>query len=447
MTVERGQTLSHYRLIEKIGEGGMGVVWKAEDTKLRRPVALKFLTEKFYSREDRKVRFLREARLSAALNHPSICTIHEVAEVQPGKDQTLPSGEHLPTGTPFIAMEFIEGHTLREKSHRSGSLPLDELLRIGVHITEGLAVAHAKGIIHRDLKPANVMLTTDGRAKILDFGLAKPLERADPSDLVLSQAETISEELTREGMVVGTAAYMSPEQARGEKLDSRSDVFSFGILLYEMVSGARPFRGDTPSTTRLKIIEADPKPLPDTGTDVPPDLERIIRRCLKKKPEERYNDTRDLVAAMKDLREEISSGKQRMVSGVQPSPTLVAVGRTRATKWTLAMTGVTLTVVIAAAAIWYFARWEPPPPPPVHTQLTFTGTVGVAELSPDGQSVAYGTEADGQGVKLMIQDLAGGEPLEILQALEISRIRWSPEGTELLVFVVSGRGCATLVPM
>ena len=164
MAVGPGQTLSHYRLIEKIGEGGWGVVWKAEDTTLKRSVALKFLTEKSYSLEDRKARFIREARLAAALNHPTICTVHEVTEVQPDEETTLPSGELLRAGTPFIAMEFLEGRTLADELSRSGALPLDDLLRIAVTVAEGISVAHTRNIVHRDLKPGNVMLTTDGRA-------------------------------------------------------------------------------------------------------------------------------------------------------------------------------------------------------------------------------------------------------------------------------------------
>ena len=270
MSTQTGRTLSHYRLIEKIGQGGMGVVWKAEDTTLRRPVALKFLTEGHFDEDALRTRFLREARLAAALNHPSICSIYEIAQVEQGDSRALPSGEQLSVGTPYLAMEFIDGQPLNEVIRKSGAVPVEDALRIATQVAEGLAVAHEQGIVHRDLKPGNVMLTPDERAKILDFGLAKHLWPADPDDAVLTQAETVSEEVTRAGMVLGTVAYMSPEQARGQPLDSRSDIFSFGVMVYEMVVGHRPFRGETSETTRFKIIEAEPEPLPDSCKGVPP---------------------------------------------------------------------------------------------------------------------------------------------------------------------------------
>jgi serine/threonine protein kinase len=402
MTIGPGATLSHYRLIEKIGEGGMGVVWKAEDTTLKRPVALKFLTEKSYSLEDRRARFIREARLAAALNHPTICTVHEVTEVQPDEETTLPSGELLRAGTPFIAMEFLEGRTLADELRGGGGLPLDDLLRIAVTVAEGVCAAHARHIVHRDLKPGNVMLTTDGRAKILDFGLAKPLAPTDADDAAVSMVETISQELSREGLVVGTAAYMSPEQAQGKRLDSRSDVFSFGIMLYEMVAGTRPFRGETSSMTLLKIIEADPEALPDSRTDLPPELERIIRRCLKKKPDERYNDTRDLVVALKDLRQDTSSGRQRRIaSGTgesrrQSSPILPGHPR-GVPRYLLALTLGAVVIVLVALGIAVLGRWTSghrPEPRRVTTQRQLTASptenqVMSAAISPDGKYVAY----------------------------------------------------------
>ncbi|HXI02918.1 MAG TPA: protein kinase, partial [Candidatus Saccharimonadales bacterium] len=268
--------------------------------------------------------FLREARLAAALNHPNICTIHAVGEVQPGEERSLPSGEELTPGTPFIAMELIEGASLAKRLRDEGALALDELLEIARQVTAGLAAAHAREIVHRDLKPGNVMLTKDGRAKILDFGLAKPLTRAAKDGVAESEADTISEELTREGLVMGTSAYMSPEQVRGDPLDTRSDVFSFGIMLYEMVAGHRPFHGETASTIRLRIVEAEPDPLPAFCRNLPPELEQIIWRCLEKKAEERYNDTRDLVVAIEGLRNSTATGKRvRPVSRAAPRRRLV----------------------------------------------------------------------------------------------------------------------------
>ncbi len=439
MSQSPGQTISHYRLIEEIGEGGMGVVYRAEDITLKRPVALKFLTEQSFSRQDRRVRFLREARLAAALNHPNICTIHEVGEVPPGEGGKLPSGLVLEPGTPFITMELIEGRSLAHELRRKKALPLDELLKIGVQVAEGLAAAHASDIVHRDLKPGNIMLTKDGRAKILDFGLAKPLQAAQRGDVVLSEAETISEELTREGLVVGTAAYMSPEQARGVALDARSDVFAFGIMLYEMVAGHRPFQGDSASTTRLKIIESEPEPLPEDRTDIPEELERIIRRCLKKSPGERFNDTRDLVASLKDLRQETSSGRQRRAgpaSGRERAVSLeaqVLTGWQRATRWTLAAAGMAAVVLIAAWAISQIPRRRPPPPSATHRQITFTGEASLPDISPDGRSVAY-VQHMAEAAAVLVQDFAGGKPLEIFRGVRVFRLRWSPDGSSVGVY-------------
>jgi non-specific serine/threonine protein kinase len=242
-----------------------------------------------------RARFLREARTAAGLNHPSICTIYEVGEAE---------------GTPFIAMELIEGQTLDEHMQATDQLSLSETTRLAEQISQGLATAHASGIVHRDLKPGNVMLTADGRVKILDFGLAKPGALLD-ADGEATMAETITAEMTREGTILGTVAYMSPEQAEGKPVDSRSDVFSFGILLFQMASGQLPFRGDTSTATLAKILEAEPDSLADFRQGLPPDFERIVRRCLQKRPDDRYNDTRDLVAALRDLK---ATGEAQAVS-------------------------------------------------------------------------------------------------------------------------------------
>lgn len=244
MSLEPGKMVGGYRLVEKIGEGGMGVVWKALDTKLNRHVALKFLPTRVAGGEERRLRFQREAQAVAALEHHAIAVIYE-------------TGEH--DGTPFLAMQLVTGRSLRERL-RDGPPPAAEWSRIAASIAEGLAHAHARGIVHRDLKPDNVMVTDDGHVKILDFGLARILESETPpasADDDRSRLQTISRELTRAGTVLGTAVYMSPEQARGKSVDHRSDLFSLGVMLYEMASGELPFRKDTDVETLAAVLNQE----------------------------------------------------------------------------------------------------------------------------------------------------------------------------------------------
>ncbi len=344
--------LSRYRLGEKLGSGGMGVVYRAEDVTLERPVALKFLGGTSRSMEPSRARFVREARTAAALNHPNVCTIYEVGEVQPGEEGNLGGAERLESGTPFIAMELVEGRTLEAVLRERGPLPVDDLLGIAVQISEGMAAAHARGIVHRDLKPGNVMVTPEGRVKILDFGLAKPLEPAGEDDVAGTEAATASAALTREGRALGTAAYMSPEQVKGEPVDSRSDVFSFGVMLHELATGTRPFRGSSTLSTVAKIIEAEPEPIPDSRADIPQELRRIVRRCLRKNAEDRFNDTRDLVAALKALRQETTSGAPRTTSSIATAPS-------SARRRGLWAAGVLVLVVAALAVAWSLARRGP----------------------------------------------------------------------------------------
>jgi len=282
-----GGTLGHYRLVGKIGEGGMGVVWKAEDTLLGRPVAIKVLPRDVTDDPERRQRFRREAKSAAALNHPNITVIHEIGE----HGQTL-----------FIVMEMLEGASLRERV-RGGAFPFGGLLTLAVPIARALAHAHSHGIVHRDLKPENVMITSEGQVKLLDFGLAKPLRPPGAEGPQRSVVQTITADLSREGSFAGTVAYMSPELARGRAVDARSDQFSFGVMLYEMASGVRPFVGENWAATLAKILETEPVPLRTLRPDVPPALETIVHRCLNKKPADRYADTRELAGAIEALEE------------------------------------------------------------------------------------------------------------------------------------------------
>src|SRR5437867_2532733 len=248
-----GTTISHYRILAKLGEGGMGLVYRAEDLVLRRPVALKFLAPDIIADTERRARFQREARLAAALNHPNTCVVHEVGQVEAIDGGTAANEPLVPIGTPFIAMELVDGETLAARLERTGRLPVADVLDLVSQAAAGLAEAHLHGIVHRDLKPQNVMVTAAGRVKILDFGLAKPYSTMRRDDPAISTAEMISADLGA-GTVVGTVAYMAPEQLLGQPVDPRSDVFAFGIMLYELVTGQRPFRGDTATATADKIL-------------------------------------------------------------------------------------------------------------------------------------------------------------------------------------------------
>ncbi|MGD8537910.1 MAG: protein kinase [Candidatus Aminicenantes bacterium] len=296
----------HYRILDKLGAGGMGVVYRAEDTILKRQVALKFLPLESLGSDEGRARFLQEARTSAALNHPNICTVFEVSQVVAGS-VLIPDGvEHtISEGSPFIAMELVEGPSLRTILDHSKALPFEQLLDISIQIAEGLAEAHSRGFIHRDLKPQNVMLTEKGRLKILDFGLAKAVEYMHEEGERIGKTMTLPPELTQQGMIVGTLAYMSPEQIEGQDVDTRSDIFSFGTMLYEMASGKNPYQGKSTTKTMYNILEVKPKPVSELRSELPVPFEEITLRCLSKNREDRYDDAHDLLADLMDLKKSL----------------------------------------------------------------------------------------------------------------------------------------------
>jgi serine/threonine protein kinase len=305
-----GQTISHYRVLRVLGEGGMGVVYEAEDVRLGRHVALKFIVHKALDRPDRVVRFEREARAASVLNHPNICTVHDVGEE---------GGHH------FIAMELLEGESLDAILAR-GPLPPKRLLELATQIAEGLTAAHARNVIHRDIKPANVFVTSSGFAKIMDFGLAKVLQAAE--SLTGSEADaTVTSGLTTPGITVGTVAFMSPEQARGEEVDARSDLFSFGALLYNMALGTPPFRGPTAAVIFSGILERNPVPPLNVDPALPPKLQDIILKALEKDREQRYQSAREIAIDLRRLLREIDSGavsRATPTAGVPTQPRITA---------------------------------------------------------------------------------------------------------------------------
>ena len=319
-----GKTILHYKILEEIGRGGMGVVYKADDTKLKRTVALKFLPPHSTGNEEEKARFLHEAQAAAALDHPNICTIHEINE---SDEQT------------FIAMTYIEGKSLQQLI-TTGPLQIGDILNYAIQIAEGLKAAHDKEILHRDIKPANILITNQKQARVTDFGLAK-----FPGATMV----------TKEGTTLGTIAYMSPEQARSENIDQRTDIWALGVIIYEMITGRRPFIGDYEQAVVYSIINEDPQPPTALRTGVPMELERIVAKALAKKPDERYQDCSDLLVDLKKLARSLEQTDQPSTSRVVP----VAEKSVRFSQRQLLYWGVLATVIITAALFYLLWNSEP----------------------------------------------------------------------------------------
>jgi serine/threonine protein kinase len=368
MSLPSGSRLGPYEILSPLGAGGMGEVYRAKDTRLGREVAIKVLPEEFFEDKERVARFEREAKLLAALNHPGIAAIHSFEES---------GGRHI------LVMELLEGETLRERL-RAGPLPVRKALDIAVQMAKGLAAAHEKGIVHRDLKPENVALSKDGRVKILDFGLAKLSPRAQAEE-DLTSAGTRSL-LTEAGTVFGTAAYMSPEQVRGEPVDSRSDIFAFGTIVYEMISGKNPFRRETPPETMTAILKEEPSPLSEM-----PSLSLIAARCLEKWKERRFQSTEDLAFALDTLSMGPASGS---LARLASAPLAKRQSRLR---W-IAFTAAAALLLTGA---WLLSKRAEPPPPMNFERLTFRrGTVWSARFAPDGHTVVFGAAWEGKPVEL-----------------------------------------------
>ncbi len=390
-----GRTISHYKIVAKLGEGGMGVVYKAEDTVLQRPVALKFLPARLASDPVAKQRFINEARAASALNHPNICTIYAVED----------AGDR-----PFIAMEFVDGQMLSQII--SGApLAISNILAIAGQIAEGLNKAHSKNITHRDLKPDNVMVTAEGLVKVMDFGLAKMKNQS---------------KLTKSGSTMGTAAYMSPEQAQAREVDQRSDIFSFGAVLYEMTTGQRAFGGDYEAAIAYAIVNENPPPPTEIRQDTPLELERIVFKCLEKEREDRYQSTELLLIDLKKLSKNIEAGRSTTKAVQPPVKTRKSIPKS-----ILIAAGMVLTVAILVISYGLFQKEISAPKIVEARDLTSTAVAQEVDpkISPDGTKVVYASNEEGKG-DIWVRQIATGQTMNLTKDDEAATrcYAWSPDG-------------------
>jgi hypothetical protein len=384
-----GRTISHYQILDKLGEGGMGVVYRAHDTRLNRDVAVKVLPQSFAADKDRLRRFTLEAQSAGALNHPNILAIYDI-----GTDE----------GVPYMVSELLEGESLRARL-KGGKLSVQKAVDIARQAASGLAAAHGKGITHRDIKPENLFITKDGHVKILDFGIAK----VKPSPVAAGAAEVETETVvTSPGVVLGTVAYMSPEQVRGAAVDHRSDIFSLGSVLYEMLAGRRAFRGQTSVETMNAILKEEPAELSTLDSTLAPALERIVRHCLEKRPEERFQSAGDLAFDLEAVSQ--VSGRAAMVKGAAPR-----------LKWRL---GWAIAAGLALLAVGYFAgvRSERRPPPKFQRLTYRRGFIPAARFAPDGNTVVYGAAWEGDPTHIFSVRLDSPEfhPALVSEAIPLS---------------------------
>jgi eukaryotic-like serine/threonine-protein kinase len=429
MQLGTGAQLGPYVVLGHLGTGGMGEVYRARDTRLDRTVAVKVLSRTHVFDFEGRRRFFQEAKAASALNHPNIVTVHDIGAADVGA-ATLD----------YIVMEYLDGTTLEQRIH-ARTVAVADALKYGVQIADAVATAHRAGIIHRDLKPSNVMVTERGLVKVLDFGVAKLGEASLPGDLQDGVNTIDAPASTMEGVIVGTVAYMSPEQAEGRKVDGRSDIFSFGVLLYELLTGRRPFTGTSRLSTLAAILERDYPPLVDTVTGIPPELDRVVGRCLRKDPERRFQHMDDVRVALEELRDESISGRFALGSartaGVPlSSGTLPAAPRAsrRGRRGVLIAGGVAIALLAAAAtSLWRSSAPRPPFNPVLHRLTSDSGLTAFPALSPDGKLLAYASDRieDG-GLDIWVEQMGSSQPLRLTDdPADDSEPVFSPDGTRI----------------